>query len=94
MAHRVIWSSRALSDVEAIASYIETDSPSYARSVVKKITAATRQLSRFPHSGREVPEIQNPTIRELIVYSYRVIYQVQDAQILILAVLHGKRILQ
>jgi len=28
-----------------------------------------------PHHERMMPELQNPIIRELIVYSYRVIYR-------------------
>jgi len=41
MAHRVVWSPRALADVEAIASYIASDSPFYAGSVVRRIVALT-----------------------------------------------------
>jgi toxin ParE1/3/4 len=91
MAYRVRWSSRALSDLESIAAYIEADSPAYARSVVKKIVFATRQLSRFPRSGREVPEFENPSIRELIIYSYRIIYNFDNNVINILSVIHGKQ---
>jgi toxin ParE1/3/4 len=91
MAYRVRWSSRALSDLEAIAAYIEADSPAYARSVVKKIISATRQLSQFPRSGREVPEFENPSIRELIIYSYRIIYKLDDSVVTILSVIHGKQ---
>ncbi|HZS27826.1 MAG TPA: type II toxin-antitoxin system RelE/ParE family toxin, partial [Candidatus Angelobacter sp.] len=37
MAKRVVWSGHALADVTSIASYIASDSPAYARIVVKKI---------------------------------------------------------
>jgi toxin ParE1/3/4 len=91
MAHRIIWSARALADVEALASYISADSPAYARIVVKKIVTATRKLSRFPNLGREVPEFQEQTIRELFAYSYRIIYEVGTDQVVIAAVIHGRR---
>jgi toxin ParE1/3/4 len=55
MAKRVVWSARALADVESIAAYISSDSPAYAKIVVKKIVKLTRQLAHFPQSGREVP---------------------------------------
>ena len=58
MAHRVVWSPQALADVEAIAKYIEKDSPFYARAVVAKVVAATRNLGHFPLSGRIVPFVQ------------------------------------
>ncbi len=91
MAHRVVWSSRALADVESIASYIASDSPAYAQIVVKKIVNLTRRLSRFPHLGREVPEFQDHDLRELFAYSYRIIYQVGKDEVLITTVIHGKR---
>ena len=53
-----------------------------------------KALSRFPHAGRKVPEFDNEGIRELIVYSYRIIYRVLQQEVVIAAVIHGKRILQ
>ena len=91
MAHRVVWSARALADVEAIASYIATDSPAYAANVVRRIVGLTKTLSEFPRSGRKVPEFDEDSIRELIAYSYRIIYQADDAEVTIAAVIHGKR---
>ena len=41
--------------------------------------------------GREVPEFQDPEFRELLAYSYRIIYQVGTDEVLIAAVIHGKR---
>jgi toxin ParE1/3/4 len=94
MAHRVIWSPRALADVEAIAAYIASDSPAYAGAVVKRIINSTASLSRFPNSGRQVPELQDVSIRELLAYSYRIIYKVEKDEVLIVTVIHGKRNLQ
>ena len=91
MAHRVVWSARALADVEAIASYIATDSPAYAANVVLRIVGLTKTLSEFPRSGRKVPEFDEDSIRELIAYSYRIIYRVEDAEIIVASVIHGKR---
>jgi plasmid stabilization system protein ParE len=56
MAYEVVWSPRAVEDVEAIALYIAADSTSYAAAVVKKIVDTTRGLNRFPFAGRVVPE--------------------------------------
>ena len=91
MAHRVVWSSRALADVESIATFISADSAAYAQVVVRKIVKLTRKLSRFPHLGREVPEFKDPEVRELLAYSYRIIYRIGGDQVLIAAVIHGKR---
>jgi toxin ParE1/3/4 len=93
MAQRVVWSPRAIADVEAIASYIASDSPSYAKAVVRRIVALTQTLSGFPLSGRKVPEFDDDGVRELIAYSYRIIYLVQSTEVLVAAVIHGKRML-
>ena len=91
MDHRVTWSPEAPDDVEAIAEYIERDSPIYARAVVHKILATTRKLQRFPRAGRSVSEFGDNAIREVLVYSYRVVYCVRDHAVLVAAVIHGKR---
>jgi toxin ParE1/3/4 len=94
MAHRVAWSRRALRDLESIAEYIATDSPTYAGIVVKKIVNQTRMLGRFPRAGRKVPEFDDENVRELIVYSYRIIYRLQEAEVVIAAIVHGRQMLQ
>jgi len=91
MAHRLGWSQRALTDLEGIAEYIATDSPTYAANVVKKILNQVRLLAQFPRAGRIVPEFDDENVRELIVYSYRVIYRLQENEIVVAAIIHGKR---
>ncbi len=54
----------------------------------------TKILARFPQAGRKVPEFDDETIRELVVYSYRIIYRLEQDEALIVAVIHGKRVLQ
>ena len=47
-----------------------------------------------PESGRKVPELDDPLVRECFIYSYRLIYEIKDAGIDILGVIHGKRLLE
>jgi toxin ParE1/3/4 len=94
MAYRVIWSPRAVEDLEAIAQYIAVDSTVYAAAVVKRILNTARRLSQFPLSGRIVPELADDNIREWFAYSYRVIYQVENRVVTIATVVHGKRLLK
>jgi len=58
------------------------------------IVNQTKILARFPQAGRKVPEFDDETIRELVVYSYRIIYRLEQDEALIVAVIHGKRVLQ
>jgi toxin ParE1/3/4 len=90
--YEVVWSPAALEDVESLADYIARDSEFYARAVVDKILDLSGKLKDFPSSGRIVPELEDETIRERFVYSYRVIYRVRSNRITILAILHGKRL--
>lgn len=93
MAHQIVaWSPEALEDVDAIADYIARDSRFYAAAVVEKILAAAG-LSDFPKMGRIVPELSQADIRECFVYSYRVIYKIEQPMILVIAGVHGKRLL-
>jgi addiction module RelE/StbE family toxin len=94
MAHRVDWSRRALQDLESIAEYIAADSPTYAGIVLKKVVSHTKTLAKFPRAGRKLPEFDDESIRELLIYSYRIIYRLQADTVVIAAVIHGKRILQ
>lgn len=93
MAYRVVWSPRALADVQAIGAYIALDSKTYAKAVVRTVVRSTRTLARFPRSGRKVPEFDDENTRELTAYSYRIIYTVEPNQVTIAAVIHGKRLL-
>ncbi|WNZ47068.1 type II toxin-antitoxin system RelE/ParE family toxin [Leptolyngbya boryana CZ1] len=93
MAYQVVWSPKAIADVDAIAEYIARDSPAYASSVVDQILKTTRSLEKFPLSGRTVPEFGDELLREKIVYSYRILYQVAEDEVTIVTVIHGKRTL-
>jgi len=94
MAHRIAWARRAVQDLEAIGGYIAQDSPAYANTVVRSVVNQTKTLANFPHAGRKVPEFDDEDIREVFAYSYRIIYRLQQNEVLIAAVIHGRRILQ
>lgn len=91
MDFEIKWSPEATEDIDSIANFIARDSEHYASAVVSKTIELTKTLAIFPESGRVVPELDNIDIRELFVYNYRLIYQVRQKSILILAVVHGKR---
>jgi toxin ParE1/3/4 len=61
---------------------------------VKTILNQTKMLSTFPRSGRKVPEFDDDDIRELLAYSYCTIYRLRENEVIIAAVIHGRRILQ
>lgn len=94
MAIKLEWSNEALEDIESIATYIEKDSPVYAKSVVSKFFEKAEIIKDFTQLGRIVPELNDSTIREIFVYSYRLIYKIDSNKVLFVAVIHGKRLLE
>ena len=69
MAFTLKWSEEALEDIESIATYIEKDSPIYAKSVVSKFFEKAEIIQEFSEVGQKVPEFNDATIREIFVYS-------------------------
>ena len=87
----VIWSGPAKKHLKQIYDYIALDSKYYAKNVVQNIVHKSETLKAFPEIGRVVPEIDDPNVREVFIYSYRLIYEVRLDRVDILAVVHGRR---
>ena len=85
----VIWRDSALDDIERIRLNIAQDSPGRAAEFVNRIFDASEQLALFPRSGRVVPNLDRPDVREIIVRPYRVIYRVDADAVRIYGVRHG-----
>lgn len=94
MATALIWSAGALEDIQGIAQFIGSDSPHHAQRVVEGLLELGDSIADQPQLGRVVPELKNPRVRERFLYSYRIIYELGADQTQILAVLHGRRLLE
>ena len=91
MARRLIWSPDAAGDLDAIIRFIERDSPKYASVVARDIFIAVERTLLFPEMGRIVPQLSGGTHREVLAYSYRIIYRVHSDEIHVFAIIHGAR---
>lgn len=89
----IIWSPQSLRDLESIRDYIAEDSVRYADLVVGRIVSSVERLASFPESGRVVPELNRPDIREVIVSSYRVVYRYRSGVVEIATVFRASRLL-
>ncbi len=87
----VRWSLPARKDLKQIYDYIAQDSQYYSKNVAQNLVEKTELLAEFSEMGRIVPEIGEDSVRELFVYSYRLIYEIVPDGIEILAIVHGKR---
>jgi toxin ParE1/3/4 len=88
---RVHWTDTAAAHLTALHDYIALDSSFYARRTVDRLTSRSKQLARYPHSGRMVPEYEQEDVREVIEGAYRIIYRILPQQIDVLAVVHSAR---
>jgi addiction module RelE/StbE family toxin len=89
----VLWTEPAIDDLTALREHIARDAEVYADAMISEILDATEKLEEFPRMGRVVPELGEPDTRELIIRSYRVIYEIEEDSVRILTVLHGARLL-
>jgi toxin ParE1/3/4 len=89
---KIVWSKRALDDLDIIFEFISSDSSRYAHSTIEKITQSTDIIINQPRVGRVVPEFKEENLRELIVGNYRIIYELVDHnQVVVLTVHHSSR---
>lgn len=91
MARRVAWAETAWRDLERIADHIAEDSQGYAAAFVRRIRDRAGSLDEMAERGRVVPELDQSTVRELVVGSYRLIYEIDEGNVYVLALIHGAR---
>ncbi|MBL4828263.1 MAG: type II toxin-antitoxin system RelE/ParE family toxin [Spongiibacteraceae bacterium] len=89
----VIWTPEAIDRLEDIHYYlkIKQKAPIAAQEMVRRLVSRVPQISDMPLSGRQVADYDNPSVREVIESSYRIIYQVADNAIYILSIMHCRQ---
>ena len=87
------WSPTAENDLNEIIDYIAQDSLEYALSFYEQVREKVDNLNNFPKIGRKVPELEDPSIRELILRNYRLIYRIFGEKVQIVRIIHGSKIL-
>lgn len=92
---QIRWTHKAADDLEAITMFIAADSSSYAKLFVIDVLSVVDRLSVFPMSGRVVPELDDPAVREVLFVNYRIVYRVDvnGDLVEILSIYHGTRLL-
>jgi len=83
MAYKLIWSPASRDDLLDIVTFISRDSRQRAETFGYRLIAETDKLQNFPEIGRVAPEYRDPTIREIIVRSYRIVYRVDHQRKLV-----------
>ena len=89
------WTAHAKLQVRHIHDYIAQDSVLYAKRVSEELVKKTTGLDELPRKGRKVPELNDDAVRELALYSYRILYEIKsDNLIEVLAVIHKRQHLE
>jgi len=87
----LIWTPRARADLKAIHDRIAKDSPQNAKRVAHEIRRKAHALAEPPRVGRKVPELNDPQLREISIYSWRLIYHLRESDVFIVTLVHKRR---
>lgn len=87
---RVLWSAEALDDRRAISDYISEVDPDAAQRVDAEFSDAVARLAVYPQLGK--PGIVRGTREVFPISSYRLVYEVKDTELWILALVHTARL--
>jgi len=90
---KLVWSPRALGDLESICDYIARDSDRYARLFAERVIRLVETIPRHPLLGAVVPEYEREDLRERLFQNYRIVYRISGEVVEILTVYHGARLL-
>lgn len=87
------WTSRSATDLSDIEDFIAQDDPRAAIAWVGRLRQRAASAAALPNAGRMVPEFGRADIREVLVRHYRIIYRVEAAEIVVLAVFGGGQLM-
>ena len=85
------WTIGARDDLVAIARFIAESNEPAARDWIGRLRSQAKRATRFPKSGRVVPEFSREDLREFIFRGYRIIYLLRGDDVFVLSVFEGHR---
>ena len=88
---QVVWTEGARRELDAAVTFVADESLEGAIRLLQDILNSADSLHSMPDRGRVVPERDDPTVRELLVGTYRLLYHVAVSDVVILGVLHQRR---
>ena len=90
---KLIWSPRAVEDLDAACAFIARDSDKYAYLFAERIITLIETIPANPRAGGIVPEYNLANLRERLFQNYRIVYRVRKDAVEIVAIVHGARLL-
>jgi toxin ParE1/3/4 len=87
---KVIWAPLAEEQAADAFAYIASERPAAAVKWFEPLVSKTESLSVLPDQGRMVPEAQRPSLHEVFVEPYRVVYHRGEEVLVVLSVQHER----
>ena len=90
-ARLVVWTEHAQQMLDEATAYVAQDSQTAAERLLIEALNTAASLDVFSERGRIVAELNQPNVRQLLVQRYRLLYEVTNSEVHILAFVHGAR---
>ncbi|MDX2142787.1 MAG: type II toxin-antitoxin system RelE/ParE family toxin [Rhodospirillaceae bacterium] len=87
---RLIWTGPAQSDLQRLYAFLAPKNEEAAASAVLNLAIASERLLDHPRLGARLSTYETREVRHVIVGDYDLRYEVEDDDILILRVWHGR----
>ena len=91
---RCVLTEAALADLRSLLNWYEVQGdPDTGIRLTQALLSRIEQLEQFPLSGRQVPEFDQPSLRELIQPPYRIVYRLVGSAVQVLRIWRSERLL-
>jgi toxin ParE1/3/4 len=90
---KLAWSPLAFRRAQEVSEHIRQENPAAAEAWLQALFRVVDRLVPFPDSGRIVPELNKPEIREVLDGAYRVLYRRKPSRIEIVTIRHGRQLM-
>ena len=87
----IVWTERALAQLDEIAGYIALDKPVAAKRVVRRVFDYTDRLAAWPGLGKILPQLRRSAYRQLWISPCWVYYRVAETRVFILHVRRAEK---
>jgi plasmid stabilization system protein ParE len=91
---QLIFSQQEKQDIKAIPDYIRTNSPLNVKRVRVAIIDKCKDLVKHPGVGRVIIQTSVTTIRQILVYKYRIFYREINDDIEIVSIYYSSRLIK
>jgi len=87
---KLIWTSKALSDLVRLYEFLAPVNQQAAAHTVQMLTAAPKNLLVNPRMGEQLPGFEPREVRRIIVSQYEMRYEIQASTVYILRLWHTR----